>query len=33
MRERQQLEASLRAFDRFARELDDNIALVALGEE
>ena len=33
MRERQQLEASLGAFDRIARDLDDNIALVALGEE
>ena len=33
MRERQQLEASLGAFDRIARELDDNVALVALGEE
>ena len=33
MRERQQLEASLSAFDRIARELDDNVALVALGEE
>ena len=33
MRERQQLEASLTAFDRITRELDDNIELVALGEE
>ena len=33
MRERQQLEASLTAFERIARELDDNIELVALGEE
>ena len=33
MRERQQLEASLGAFDRIARELDDNVALVSLGEE
>ena len=33
MRERQQLEASLNAFERIARELDDNIELVALGEE
>ena len=33
MRERQQLEASLSAFDRLVRELDDNIELVALGEE
>jgi peptide chain release factor 2 len=33
MRERQQLEASLAAFARLTRELDDNIELVALGEE
>ncbi|MGV1014753.1 MAG: peptide chain release factor 2 [Methyloceanibacter sp.] len=33
MRERQQLEASLSAFDRIVRELDDNIALITLGEE
>jgi peptide chain release factor 2 len=33
MRERQQLEASLNAFDRIVRELDDHIELVALGEE
>jgi len=33
MRERQQLEASLAAFDRLTRELDDNVELVALGEE
>jgi len=33
MRERQQLEASLAAFDRISRELDDNIELTALGEE
>jgi peptide chain release factor 2 len=33
MRERQQIEASLAAFDRISRDLDDNIALVALGEE
>ena len=33
MRERQQLEASLAAFDRLTRELDDNVELVVLGEE
>ena len=33
MRERQQLEASLTAFDRLIRGLDDNIELLALGEE
>ncbi len=33
MRERQQLEASLTAFARLTRELDDNIELAALGEE
>ena len=33
MRERQQLEASLTAFDRLTRELDDNVELLALGEE
>jgi peptide chain release factor 2 len=33
MRERQQLETALNAFDRLARELDDNVELVALGEE
>jgi peptide chain release factor 2 len=33
MRERQQLETSLNAFDRLSRELNDNIELVALGEE
>ena len=33
MRERQRLEASLAAFDRITRELDDNVELVALGEE
>src|ERR1044071_9799995 len=33
MRERQQIEAALAAFNRIARELDDNIELVALGEE
>ena len=33
MRERQQLEASLTAFERITRELDDNIELVVLGEE
>ncbi|HBF60300.1 MAG TPA: peptide chain release factor 2, partial [Methyloceanibacter sp.] len=33
MRERQQLEAALGAFDRIQTELDDNVTLVALGEE
>jgi len=33
MRERQQLETAINAFDRLARELDDNVELVALGEE
>jgi peptide chain release factor 2 len=33
MRERQQLEAALTSFIRIARELDDNIELVSLGEE
>ncbi len=33
MRERQQIEAALSAFDRISRDLDDNIALVALGDE
>jgi peptide chain release factor 2 len=33
MRERQQLEATLSRFNRLARELDDNIELVSLGEE
>ena len=33
MRERQQLETALTAFDRLARELDDTIELLALGEE
>jgi peptide chain release factor 2 len=33
MRERQQLETALSCFARLARELDDNIELVALGEE
>ena len=33
MRERQQLENALGAFDRIVRELDDNVELVALGEE
>ena len=33
MRERQQLEASLTSFAGLTRELDDNIELVALGEE
>ena len=33
MRERQQVETSLSAFDRIVRELDDNVELVALGEE
>jgi peptide chain release factor 2 len=33
MRERQQIETALSAFDRITRELEDNLALVALGEE
>jgi peptide chain release factor 2 len=33
MRERQQLETALNAFDRLSRELNDNVELVALGEE
>jgi peptide chain release factor 2 len=33
MRERQQLESALRGFSRLARELDENIGLVELGEE
>ena len=33
MRERQQLESALSSFTRLSRELEDNIALVALGEE
>jgi peptide chain release factor 2 len=33
MRERQQIETALSAYDRLTRELDDNLALVALGEE
>jgi peptide chain release factor 2 len=33
MRERQQIETALNAFDRITRELDDNLTLVALGEE
>jgi peptide chain release factor 2 len=33
MRERQQLEAALGAFERITRDLNDNVALVALGEE
>jgi peptide chain release factor 2 len=33
MRERQQLEAALTSYTRIARELDDNIELVSLGEE
>ena len=33
MRERQQLESALGAFDRLQVELDDNLTLVALGEE
>ncbi|ODR98865.1 peptide chain release factor 2 [Methyloceanibacter methanicus] len=33
MRERQQLEAALGAFDRIQSELDDNLTLVTLGEE
>jgi peptide chain release factor 2 len=33
MRERQQIETALNIFDRITSELDDNMALVALGEE
>jgi peptide chain release factor 2 len=33
MRERQQLDAALTAYDRIVREFDDNLALIALGEE
>ncbi len=33
MRERQQIETALSAFDRISAELDDNLTLVALGEE
>ena len=33
MRERQQIETALKAFDRIANELDDNLTLVSLGEE
>ena len=33
MRERQQLGTALSAYDRITRELDDNLALIALGEE
>jgi peptide chain release factor 2 len=33
MRERQQIETALNAFDRILSELDDNLTLVALGEE
>ena len=33
MRERQQLEAALGAFDRISQDLDDNLTLLALGEE
>jgi peptide chain release factor 2 len=33
MRERQQVETALTAYDRLTRELDDNLALVTLGEE
>jgi len=33
MRERQQIETALSAYVRLTRELDDNLALVALGEE
>ncbi len=33
MRERQQLETALTAFDRISQELDDNLTLLALGEE
>lgn len=33
MRERQQIEAALNAYERISRELDDNVTLAALGEE
>jgi len=33
MRERQQIETALSAFDRLSSELDDNLTLVSLGEE
>ena len=33
MRERQQLESALNAFDGIVRELDDQVALIELGEE
>ena len=33
MRERQQLEAALGAFERINTELEDNVALITLGEE
>lgn len=33
MRERQQIETALNAFDRLSSELDDNLTLAALGEE
>ena len=33
MRERQQLEMALNVFDRISQELDDNLTLIALGEE
>jgi len=33
MRERQHIETALSTYDRLTRELDDNLALVALGEE
>jgi peptide chain release factor 2 len=33
MRERQQLDHAVTAFERLSRELDDNVALVELGEE
>lgn len=33
MRERQQIETALSAFDRISSELDDNLTLAALGEE
>ncbi len=33
MRERQQLETAISSFERLTRELDDSIALIALGEE
>ena len=33
MRERQQLESALNEFDGIVRELDDQVALIELGEE